>query len=42
MARLGGVSEDNLFTFTQVTLVRNVQSLQRQGVDVYVASIDRE
>jgi uncharacterized protein (TIGR04141 family) len=42
MARPGGVTEDNLFTFTQVTLVRNVQSLQRQGVEVYVAPIDRE
>lgn len=35
------ISVDTLFTFTQVTLVRNVQALQRQGVEVYVAPIRR-
>lgn len=35
------LSVDNLFTFTQVTLMRGVQSLQSRGVDVYVAPIAR-
>lgn len=42
MARPNPITEDTLFTFTQVTLVRNVQMLTRQGVDVYVAPINRQ
>lgn len=41
MARDGEITEDTLFTFTQVTLVRNVQALSNQGVDVFVAPIRR-
>lgn len=32
---------DNLFTFTQVTLVRGVAALQARGVDVFVVPIQR-
>jgi uncharacterized protein (TIGR04141 family) len=41
MARNGEITGDTLFTFTQVTLVRNVQALSNQGVDVFVAPIRR-
>jgi uncharacterized protein (TIGR04141 family) len=41
MARPKPITEDTLFTFAQVTLVRNVQALSRQGVDVYVAPIKK-
>jgi uncharacterized protein (TIGR04141 family) len=32
---------DNLFTFTQVTLFRGVQTLQGRGVNVFVSPIER-
>jgi uncharacterized protein (TIGR04141 family) len=35
------LTADNLFTFTQVTLMRGVQMLQVRGVDVFVAPIER-
>jgi uncharacterized protein (TIGR04141 family) len=35
------LTADNLFTFTQVTLMRGVQMLQARGVDVFVAPIER-
>lgn len=35
------VSSEQLFTFTQVTLVRQVAALQSRGVDVLVAPILR-
>jgi uncharacterized protein (TIGR04141 family) len=35
------VSSEHLFTFTQVTLVRQVAALQSRGVDVFVAPILR-
>lgn len=35
------LTADNLFTFTQVTLMRGVQMLQSRGVDVFVAPIER-
>lgn len=35
------VSSEHLFTFTQVTLVRQVAALQSRGVDVLVAPIFR-
>ena len=42
MARKGKLFTSNtLFTFTQVTVVRLVELLQRQGVDVYIAPIIR-
>jgi uncharacterized protein (TIGR04141 family) len=39
MARPGPLTEDTLFTFTQVTLVRSVTALQERGVEVFVAPI---
>ena len=42
MARKGRIiTSGDLFTFTQVTLVRNVAALQGRGVDVFVAPIER-
>lgn len=42
VARQGGfITADNLFTFTQVTLVRGAEALQGRGVDVYIAPISR-
>lgn len=41
MARPEKLSETNLFTFTQVTLVRNVTALRERGVDVFVVPIKR-
>jgi uncharacterized protein (TIGR04141 family) len=35
------ITSNDLFTFTQVTLVRNVAPLQRRGGDLFVAPIER-
>lgn len=35
------LQSENLFTFTQVTMVRLVDLLQRQRVDVFIAPIHR-
>lgn len=35
------LTADNLFTFTQVTLMRGVQMLRARGIDVFVAPIER-
>ncbi|TKJ28481.1 DUF6119 family protein [Blastococcus sp. CCUG 61487] len=43
MARKGKLFDsDSLFTFTQVTMVRLVELLERQGVDVFIAPIFRD
>ena len=39
VARESKIAADSLFTFTQVSLVRNVSSLQARGVDVFVSPI---
>jgi uncharacterized protein (TIGR04141 family) len=42
LARKGKpLTSDNLFTFTQVTMVRLVDVLQRQRVDVFIEPIQR-
>jgi uncharacterized protein (TIGR04141 family) len=42
MARQGkALTADNLFTFTQVTLARQVALLRSQGVDVFIVPINR-
>ena len=43
MARKGKLFDsDSLFTFTQVTMVRLVELLERQGVNVFIAPIYRD
>ena len=41
MAKKGGLDASSLFTFTQINLVRHDQRFASMGVNLYVASIER-